>query len=639
MATPQVTSVLPVKTDMQLPQSSSATLSEDITSNGTSIYPQSRTRSPPSPLTATSNSNQTTIGMGPMSGSIHNGANLILDLIRTERQQVFEVAQREMAHIQQQHNEYRASYSKVILEESIKRRDAEDKVVYLSTELARYTKGATEVQSIALQARAAATEAHSTASEAQKAADEARSHLVAVQDALQQVGITVSRDDSVASNTPKIILGTPWLELIPSQIHSSDTPLPDSSSVPDNKPGSSPSHTQHLGSPSKFISSIKEHISHLSDTLTVAQNSCKDLDSQRNQLQSDLRVLCHDRNELESLKKKAEDNAELLGQWKTKLTKLENEIQWLKVERDDAVKAEAEAVIACEEMRSTSAASAVALKSYIYLLFSTRIILLTEVSTSTFDQLLQDQQRQAEANAEKVRIALEDSIETKSVQIRDLQSRLIQLTATVNEWEGKYDAVTEERDSQKQLLVAERQKYKEYVTVQTCDTVNVDCTFRASSSQKEQIDDLQKRLEASASEDVIMTKVLRIDELEKELASVRARYAKSIQERDEAVALVKSRDGQMEELQETLAVSSSRKLTKECARKNKASGSSDEKKTTPLKSSTSRDQIQSRAPEVRPIAASIGLYEYLLCLTSFTNFDDKPINGLNKSLALKKLGS
>ncbi|KAG1898476.1 uncharacterized protein F5891DRAFT_461303 [Suillus fuscotomentosus] len=359
MATSQVTSVLPVMTDMQLPQSSSATPSEDITSNGTSIYPQSHTRSPPSPLTATSNSNQTTIGMGPMSGSIHNGANLILDLIRTERQQVSEVGQREMAHIQQQHNEYRASYSKVILEESIKRRDAEDKVVYLSTELARYTKGATEVQSIALQARAAATVAHNTASEAEKAADEARSHLMAVQDALQQVGITVSRDDSVASNTPKIILGTPWLELIPSQIHSSDTPLPGSSSVPDNKPGSSPSHTQHLGSPSKFISSIKEHISYLSDTLTVAQNSCKDLDSQRNQLQSDLRMLCHDRNELESLKKKTEDNAELLGQWKTKLAKLENEIQWLKVERDDAVKAEAEAAIACEEMRSTSAASAV----------------------------------------------------------------------------------------------------------------------------------------------------------------------------------------------------------------------------------------------------------------------------------------
>ncbi|KAG2111952.1 uncharacterized protein F5147DRAFT_684953 [Suillus discolor] len=263
------------------------------------------------------------------------------------------------------------------------------------------------------------------------------------------------------------------------------------------------------------------------------------------------------------------DNAELLGQWKTKLAKLENEIQWLKVERDDAIKAEAEAAIAREEIRSTSAASAVALKS-------------------TFDQLLQDQQRQAEANAEKVRTALGDSIETKSVQIRDLQSRLIQLTATVNEWEGKYDAVTEERDSQKQLLVAERQKYKE-----------------ASSSQKEQIDDLQKRLEASASEDTIMTKVLRIEELEKELASVRAHYAKSIQERDEAVALVKSRDAQMEELQETLAVSSSRKSTKECARKNKAGGSSEEKKTSSSKSSTPHDQIQFRVPEVRPVAAPI----------------------------------
>lgn len=61
--------------------------------------------------------------------------------------------------------------------------------------------------------------------------------------------------------------------------------------------------------------------------------------------------------------------------------------------------------------------------------------------------------------------ALENSIEAKSVQVRDLQSRLVQITATVDEWEGKYDAVTKERDSQKQLLVAERQKYKEYVTV------------------------------------------------------------------------------------------------------------------------------------------------------------------------------
>lgn len=61
--------------------------------------------------------------------------------------------------------------------------------------------------------------------------------------------------------------------------------------------------------------------------------------------------------------------------------------------------------------------------------------------------------------------ALENSIEAKSVQVRDLQSRLVQITATVDEWEGKYDAVTKERDSQMQLLVAERQKYKEYVTV------------------------------------------------------------------------------------------------------------------------------------------------------------------------------
>lgn len=293
-----------------------------------------------------------------MSSSIHNGANLILDLIRKERQQALEVGQRQIAHIQQQHKEY----SKVIQEGSTKRRDAEETILYLSGELAKYTKGPTEAQNIALQAKADATAARNTASEA-------RSRLMAIQDALQKVGITVSPDDSATSDTLKITLGAPWLELIPSQIHSPHLPLPDSSSAPVDKPSSSP--PQHLGSPSKFISFIKEHINHLSDTLIASQNSYKDLDSQRNQLQSDLCTLDIDRNELESLKKEKEDNAKMLDQWKSKLEKLENEIRLLKVERDDAVKAQEEAATALEETRRTSAANAVTLNSCVCLLFST----------------------------------------------------------------------------------------------------------------------------------------------------------------------------------------------------------------------------------------------------------------------------
>lgn len=293
-----------------------------------------------------------------MSSSIHNGANLILDLIRKERQQALEVGQRQIAHIQQQHKEY----SKVIQEGSTKRRDAEETILYLSGELAKYTKGPTEAQNIALQAKADATAARNTASEA-------RSRLMAIQDALQKVGITVSPDDSATSDTLKITLGAPWLELIPSQIHSPHLPLSDSSSAPVDKPSSSP--PQHLGSPSKFISFIKEHINHLSDTLIASQNSYKDLDSQRNQLQSDLCTLDIDRNELESLKKEKEDNAKMLDQWKSKLEKLENEIRLLKVERDDAVKAQEEAATALEETRRTSAANAVTLNSCVCLLFST----------------------------------------------------------------------------------------------------------------------------------------------------------------------------------------------------------------------------------------------------------------------------
>ncbi|KAG1766694.1 hypothetical protein EDD22DRAFT_877828 [Suillus occidentalis] len=259
----------------------------------------------------------------------------------------------------------------------------------------------------------------------------------------------------------------------------------------------------------------------------------------------------------------------MLDQWKSKLEKLENEIRLLKVERDHAVKAQEEAATTLEETRRTLAANEVTLNSM-------------------FNQRLGDQQRQAELCLQSSRRTLENSIEVKCVQIRDLQSRLVQITATVDEWEGKYDAVTKEHDSQKQLLVAERQKYKE-----------------ASSTRKEQIDDLQKRLEASVSEDVMTAKVSRIEELEKELASIRAHHAKLSQEKDEAISLVKSRDEQIKELHETLAVYSSRNSPTN-APKNNLGGNSEEKKARQLKSLTPRDQIQSRAPAARPVAASAG---------------------------------
>jgi hypothetical protein len=79
------------------------------------------------------------------------------------------------------------------------------------------------------------------------------------------------------------------------------------------------------------------------------------------------------------------------------------------------------------------------------------------------DQRLQDQQRQAEANAEKDRQALEGSIEAKTEQIRDLQRQLAQSMATLDEWKAKCDAAAKERDLQQQLHVAELQKSKEYV--------------------------------------------------------------------------------------------------------------------------------------------------------------------------------
>jgi hypothetical protein len=131
-------------------------------------------------------------------------------------------------------------------------------------------------------------------------------------------------------------------------------------------------------------------------------------------------------------------------------------------------------------------------------------------------------------------------------------------------------------------------------------------------------------------------KVTRIEELEKELASIRAHHAKSSQEKDEAISLVKSRDEQIKGLHETPAVYSSRNLSTECAPKNNSGGNSEEKKVHRSKSSTPRDQIQSRAPAARPVAASTGLYDYLSGGVSSTNFHDKAINGLNRSPALRK---
>ncbi|KAG1730807.1 uncharacterized protein EDB91DRAFT_741063 [Suillus paluster] len=561
MATPQAI----LGTDVQPQQTSSATLIHDITSNGASqpfIHREIQLRSRPS--TATSNNNHTTgqsAPIGAVSSSIHHGANLILDLIRTERQQVLSDAERQIGHLQQQYNEHRSLYSKEFIEESIKRRDAEHIASFLSTERERYTKEVTEAHNVALLARADVIAAQSTASEAARAADAAGIHLMAVQDALQQVGITISQDDSDTSNKPKIILGTPWLELIPSKIHSSDTPLPDPSNTPDGKPSFSPPIQHLLSSPSNFVVVLKEQIKYLSDNLSATQNSYASLVSQRNQLQSDLRNLGYDRNQLESSKRETEDNAKKLDQRQSEITKLENKILWLKAERDDAVKAK---FTALDEMKRTMAESAITLKS-------------------TFDQLSQDQQRQAEANAEKDRQALESSLEAKTAQVRELQSQLAHIKAVANEWKGKSDAVAKERDSQKQLQVAELQKYKE-----------------TSSLRKAQIDDLQKRLEASVSEDVFKANVSRIGELEKELTSLRERHAKSSQEKDEAVALVKSRNTQIKELQDMLAASSNRKLTTESAPKNHSEGSCEGKKARASKSSTPSDQTQFKTPGTHP---------------------------------------
>ncbi|OAX41294.1 hypothetical protein K503DRAFT_767834 [Rhizopogon vinicolor AM-OR11-026] len=554
MSTAQATS-----TDVQSPQTSSqsATL-HDVVSNAapqSSIHRVSPSHSRSRPSTTTSNFIQTTgqpapTGQGAPSSSIHHGANLILELIMAERKQAFEDTKRQITFLQQQYNEHRTTYLRELTSASTKRRDAENMVSHLSNERDRYLKEAVDVQNALLQARADAIAARREASEAVKASDDARSHLMAVQDTLQQVGIAVNQGDTEAPNTLKIILGTPWLELL----------IPDKS-APDT-PGSHAPLTQLFTSPSDFISFFREHINRLTEALYMTQNGCKTFDSQRNQLQSDICTMDLHRTELESLKRELEENLKNINERGSRVTELENEVHSLKKEREDAVRAKEEAVAALEEMRRTMEESVNTLKS-------------------NLDKCLQDQQCQAEANAEKDRQGLESSIETKTGQIHDLHCQLAQSMATLDEWKAKYDVVVNERDSQQQLHVAELQKSHEAISVRT----------------ESQIDDLQKRLAGSsckalASEDILKAKESRIEELEKELTLLRKQHIKSSQGKDEAVALVESRDAQIKVLPHILAVSSSRNVTTESAPKTNSDGSLVEDKARAGNSSTPPDQLQ-----------------------------------------------
>ncbi|OJA14977.1 hypothetical protein AZE42_03220 [Rhizopogon vesiculosus] len=552
MSTAQATS-----TDVQSPQtpSQSATL-HDVVSNGApqlSIHRVSPSRSRPS--TATSNLIQTTgqpapIGQGAPSSSIHHGANLILELIMAERKQAFEDTKRQITFLQQQYNEHRTTYLRELTSASTKRRDAENMVSHLSNERDRHLKEATDVQNALLQVRADAIAARREASEAVKASDDARSHLMAVQDTLQQMGITVNQGDTEAPNTLKIILGTPWLELL----------IPDKS-APDT-PSSHAPPTQIFTSPSDFISFFREHINRLTEASYITQNGCKILDSQRNQLQSDICTIDLNRTELESLKRELEENLKNIGERESRVTVLENEVHSLKKEREDAGRAKEEAVAALEEMRRTMEESVNTLQS-------------------NLDKCLQDQQRQTETNAENDRQGLESSIEAKTGQIHDLHCQLAQSMATLDEWKAKYDVIVKERDSQQQLHIAELQKSHEAISVRT----------------ESQIDDLEKRLAGSsckalASEDILKARESRIEELEKELTLLRKQHTKSSQGKDEAVALVESRGAQIKALPHVLAVSSTRNVTTESPPKINSDGSSVENKARAGKSSTPPDQHQ-----------------------------------------------
>lgn len=358
MATVQATSA-----DVRPPQASSRSPTLiDAASNGapqSSIQRVSPSRSRPS--SASSNLNQTTsqtahIGLGPPSAAIHYGANLILELIRAERKQTFDDAQREIILLQRQYNEHHAAYSRELASVSAKRIDAENLISRLSNERDRCLKEATDIKEKALQANADAIAARNLASGALKAAGGASSCLTAVRDALQQAGITVSQGDAETPNTPKIILGTPWLELL-------DMPISDTGASNRN-PSSFPCPTQALTSPSSYLSFLRAHIKRLIEALHTTQNNRKTLDSQCNQLQSDLHAIDFDRTELDSLKREFERNEMKLSESEVRVTGLESEIHSLKKEREDAVKAKQEAVATLEEMKRM-ALSVNTLKSYV----------------------------------------------------------------------------------------------------------------------------------------------------------------------------------------------------------------------------------------------------------------------------------
>lgn len=134
-----------------------------------------------------------------------------------------------------------------------------------------------------------------------------------------------------------------------------------------------------------------------------------------------------------------------------------------------------------------------------------------------------------------------------------------------------------------------------------------------------QIDDLQKRLEVSsskaiASDGISKAKESLVEELEKELASLRELHAKSCQDKDQAVTLVKSRDAEINKLKDMLAASSSRNVTTEFATKNSPNGSSAVKKPRRLNEKVeggyemNQDKIRTQhVPEASPVAVSTGL--------------------------------
>jgi len=111
----------------------------------------------------------------------------------------------------------------------------------------------------------------------------------------------------------------------------------------------------------------------------------------------------------------------------------------------------------------------------------------------------------------------------------------------------------------------------------------------------------------SASGDVLKGRESRIEELEKELTSLREHHAK---DKDEAVALVKSRDARIKELQDMLAASSNRNFTTESAPKNNSKGSSEENKACVSKSSTLANQFQSSPQHTPPVTVSTGSNDY-----------------------------